>query len=347
MTSLDFTSAELQNIITHHVGNKTREEKLILSVEPTDIDEETNGLLMRHFIASVNIDELFSFDQAQEGGNEVQAIASALFSDPEKFIESSKLLSKLLYEQTNHPKIKEGEFNVVLFSNIILNNERVDALGLFKSETAVPFLKMNQGRLNFSITHDSGFEVTGADKGCLIFNTDAENGFRIMIADRTNHSEEARYWRDDFLRLAPFHDEFQQTKQAISVTSGFLKDRVPEEFEINKADQIDLINRSLNYFKRNDTFNKNDFEQSVLQDQELIKSFRQFEQGFRNENNIDSIDEFDISQQAVKRQTRFLKSVLKLDKNFHIYIHGNRELIQQGIESNGRKFYKIYFEKEA
>ncbi len=347
MTTLDFTSAELTKIITHHVGNKTREEELVLSVETTEVPDETKGVLIRHFVASVNIDEWFTLDLSREGGNEVHTLASELFSDPEKFIAASKQLSRSLYDQSNHPKIKEGEFNVVLFSNIILNNERVDALGLFKSETVVPFLKMNRGRLNFNITHDSGFEVTGADKGCLIFNKEGEDGFKVLIADRTNRSEEARYWREDFLKITPLRDEFHQTKQAISVTSGFIKDRVPEEFEINRADQIDLINRSLNYFKRNDTFNKNDFEQSVLQDTELIKSFRTFEQGYRNDNNIDSIDEFDISQQAVKRQTRFLKSVLKLDKNFHIYIHGNRELIQQGIESNGRKFYKIYFEKEA
>lgn len=55
----------------------------------------------------------------------------------------------------------------------------------------------------------------------------------------------------------------------------------------------------------------------------------------------------DISPQAVKKQARIFKSVLKLDKNFHIYIHGNRELIQQGTEKDGRKYYKIYFENES
>jgi hypothetical protein len=347
MATIDFSNAELRKIITHHVGNKAREEELTLSVEPTEIADESKEVLIKHFVSSVNIDEWFSFDLLREGDNGVHAVASELFGDPEKFVESSKQLGRLLYDQSNHPKIKEGEFNVVLFSNVMLNNESVEVLGLFKSESVVPFVKMKQGRVNFNITHDSGFEVTGADKGCLIFNKEGESGFKVLIADRTNRSEEARYWREDFLKLAPFKNEFQQTKQAINVTSEFLKDRVPEEFDINRADQIDLINRSLKYFKGNDTFNKNDFEQSVLQDTELIKSFRMFEQGFRSEHNIDAIDEFDISQQAVKRQTRFLKSVLKLDKNFHIYIHGNRELIQQGIESNGRKFYKIYFEKEA
>jgi hypothetical protein len=58
-------------------------------------------------------------------------------------------------------------------------------------------------------------------------------------------------------------------------------------------------------------------------------------------------ESFDISPQAVKKQARIFKSVLKLDKNFHIYIHGDRELIEQGVEKDGRKFYKIYFTEES
>ena len=49
----------------------------------------------------------------------------------------------------------------------------------------------------------------------------------------------------------------------------------------------------------------------------------------------------------MKKQSRAFKSVLKLDKNFHIYIHGDRELIEQGGDKDGRKFYKIYYEDEA
>ena len=57
-------------------------------------------------------------------------------------------------------------------------------------------------------------------------------------------------------------------------------------------------------------------------------------------------DSFEISAQAVKKQARVFKNVLKLDKNFHIYIHGNREMIEQGVDENGRKYYKIYYEEE-
>ncbi|MBK6777842.1 MAG: hypothetical protein IPG74_19090 [Flavobacteriales bacterium] len=49
----------------------------------------------------------------------------------------------------------------------------------------------------------------------------------------------------------------------------------------------------------------------------------------------------------MKRQARIFKSVLKLDKNFHIYIHGDRNRIEQGVDEQGRKFYKIYYDKES
>jgi hypothetical protein len=78
----------------------------------------------------------------------------------------------------------------------------------------------------------------------------------------------------------------------------------------------------------------------------LIKSFQNFDNSYRQNNDIEIENKFEISNQAVKKQARVFKSVLKLDKNFHIYIHGNRDLIEQGVEKDGRRFYKIYFNEE-
>ena len=40
------------------------------------------------------------------------------------------------------------------------------------------------------------------------------------------------------------------------------------------------------------------------------------------------------------------KEEFKLDKNFHIYIHGDRQKLAQGEDENG-KYYMLYFEKEV
>ncbi|HEY0059407.1 MAG TPA: nucleoid-associated protein, partial [Flavisolibacter sp.] len=62
---------------------------------------------------------------------------------------------------------------------------------------------------------------------------------------------------------------------------------------------------------------------------------------------FDITSSFDISAPAVKKQSRIFKSVLKLDRNFHIYIHGNTDLIEKGTDDDGRKYYKLYYQEEA
>ena len=92
---------------------------------------------------------------------------------------------------------------------------------------------------------------------------------------------------------------------------------------------------------------KKTLKKSVFQSEELIESFRSFDNSYRDNNDIELANSFDISSQAVKKQVRAFKKVLKLDKNFHIYIHGNKELIEQGVEKDGRKYYKIYYNDES
>lgn len=347
MTTLDFTEIELKQLVTHHVGNKLRDEKFSLSDETTSIEEETKNILLKYFLLPIKPEEFYAFTHSVDlGMNDVYKVIENSFSNPKKFIQHSQSIAKLLYEQSMHPKIREGELNVVHFSNVVLGDEIVDAIGIFKSETNVPFLKMKNQKSKFNINHDYGFEIKGVDKGCIIFNTDQKNGYRILIVDNTNKAAEAQYWKDDFLKVKPIADEFHQTNQFLGIAKSFVTKQLDEEFEVSKADKIDLLNRSVEYFKTHETFDKKEFEQEVFQDSGIIKSFRNFDNSYRQENEIEITDSFDISPQAVKKQARVFKSVLKLDKNFHIYIHGNREMIEQGVEKDGRKYYKIYYNEE-
>ncbi|MGZ8890880.1 MAG: nucleoid-associated protein, partial [Nitrososphaeraceae archaeon] len=343
MITLDFTQVELQQLITHHVGNKLRDEKFMLSREVSTIEDDTKNLLLKYFLLPIKAEELFSFSHAVKLElNELFTIVEDIFSNPRLFINSSQDIAKLLYEQSMHPKIKEGELNIAYFSNIFFDDEIVEAIGIFKSETNVPFIKMQNQKSNFSINHDYGFEIKGIDKGCIIFNIDKNKGYKILIVDNVNKSAEAQYWKDDFLKVKSISNEFYQTNQFMGITKNFVTKQLSEELEVSKADKINLLNRSVEYFKTHENFDKKEFEQEVLQDLGMIKSFRNYDSRYREENDIELTDNFEISPQAVKKQSRVFRSVLKLDKNFHIYIHGSRELIEQGIEADGRKFYKIY-----
>ncbi|MCF7967046.1 MAG: nucleoid-associated protein [Methylobacter tundripaludum] len=348
MTTLDFTQVELQQLITHHIGNRLRDEKIVLSNEVSTIEKDTKNFLLKYFLLPIKAEEFFSFSHTVKLElNELFTIVEDVFSNPELFINSSQSIAKLLYEQSMHPKIKEGELNIAYFSNVVLDDEIVEAIGIFKSETNVPFIKMKNQKSKFSINHDYGFEIKGMDKGCIVFNIDQNKGYKILIVDNANKSTEAQYWKDNFLKVKPISNEFHQTNQFLGITKNFVTKQLSEELEVSKADKINLLNRSVEYFKTHESFDKNEFEQEVLQDLEMIKSFCNYDSRYREKNNIELPDNFEISPQAVKKQSRVFRSVLKLDKNFHIYIHGSRELIEQGIETDGRKFYKIYFQQES
>jgi hypothetical protein len=345
---VDFAQAELQQLITHHIGNKLKEENYSLSNETTVVKPEAKEYLLKYFLNTIKAEEVYSFTHpVQLYQNDVFAAIESIFKDEDKFVEASQHLAKLLYEYSVHPKILEGELNVAFFTNANLEGKKMEAIGIFKSEKNVPFLKMKNQKARFVIDHDFGFEIDKIDKGCIVFNTQKIDGYRLFIIDNASKSEEAKYWKDAFLKVKPVANEFHQTQQIMGITKDFVTKKLSEEFEVTKADKIDLLNRSVDYFKTHDSFNKKEFEKEVLQDTGIIKSFRNFDANFRAQNDIDLGDDFDISLPAVKKQARIFKSVLKLDKNFHIYIHGNRELIEQGVDKDGENTTRFILRRKC
>ncbi|MBO4549852.1 MAG: nucleoid-associated protein, partial [Bacteroidaceae bacterium] len=100
------------------------------------------------------------------------------------------------------------------------------------------------------------------------------------------------------------------------------------------------------FFKQNDSFDMDDFARDVIGQPEVIDSFRQYKEQYEEQYDVQLPDSFGISEGAVKKQARAYKSVIKLDKNFHIYVHGDRKLIEQGEDEKG-KFYKVYYNEES
>lgn len=331
----------------HFVGNKGNDDALHISEKLHSPDEDLEIILRHYFLNPFKSEEYFQFQHETDlRMNEVYAYVKQIFDKPSSLHEQSGFLAKHLYNQSLHPKIKSGELYVVYFRDCMLNGETIDAVGLFKSENRDTFLDVDYTSSGIALKTKEGVNINKLDKGCLVFNTNEETGYLMAIAD-ANRGTEAQYWRDDFLSVEPVRNEYHQTSEFLGMTKQYVTQQIPEEFEVGKADQIDMLNRSMEYFKKHETFVKEEFEEEVLGDKNVIESFRRFDQGYREEREMQLEDSFDISAQAVKKQARVYKSVLKLDKNFHVYIHGNRELIEQGVDENGRKYYKIYYQEEA
>lgn len=338
----------IQNTALHKIQNKLRDEGMQLSKSCLDIKDSLQETLIDYFISPFKSEEYFRF--YHDSGikyNAVFGLMLDIFNNPNTLHEHSVSLAKHLYDQSIHPKIKGGEFYVVYFKDCIIDGETVDAVGLFKSENKDTFLKVYPSGDGFEIESQQGVNINKLDKGCLIFNTDKENGYIVAVVDNTNKGAEAHYWIDDFLHVRQRKDEYYNTQNVMSLAKNFVTKELPKEFEVSKADQAELLNKSVKFFKEKDTFDMEEFANEVIAQPEVIERFNKYKDNYAQERDIEIADSFTISDSAVKKQARVLKSVIKLDKNFHIYVHGNNQYIKKGYdESTGMHFYQLFFKEE-
>ena len=340
----------IKKLVVHRINNDANDDAPHCSKSlHQPLEEELHKNLLRFFLQAFTTPEYFTFTYPNEDFtlNPMFDFCGEIFDKENLFLKNSIQIAKHLYNVSAQQEGKAGDLFVVYFSGLQMDGEDVDAIGIFKSENKFPFLKVQKNSDDLYINREEGINIDKLEKGCLVFNKNVEAGLKICIVDKFGKPAEAQRWKDDFLQLRPMLDNYHHTKQFLDVTRTFVMDQLSDEFEVSKADKIDLLNRSVAYFKKNDSFNKSEFEKEVFQDAGVIKAFRNFNEQYAEDHEFDITEQFDVSPQAVKKQTSVFKSVLKLDKNFHIYIHGNKELIEHGIEKDGRKFYKIYYKEEA
>jgi len=345
---IDTSGSIVHAVSAHRLGSAEQPQSMVLSDQPLSIqDDMLKALLTTYFLSNFHAPVFYSFtflnDQFQL--NPIYQFAAEIFNDRDALHRNSVDIARHLQASSQHPGIKPGDLYVACFSGVVIDGQSFDAVGIFKSENKETYLKLSGASRRFDLSKDEGINIRKLDKGCLILDGEKEAGYRMLIVDNANKSD-AQFWRNDFLNIKPWSDAYHHTENFMNLTRQYVGDQLDEEFSVSKADKIDLLNRSMNFFKTREQFNQDEFETEVLSDASVIESFRNFERAQVGDSDI--ANNFEISSQAVKRQARIFKSVLKLDKNFHIYIHGNRELIEKGFDpAKNRHFYKIYFDQET
>ncbi|RDC61794.1 nucleoid-associated protein [Adhaeribacter pallidiroseus] len=343
------SEVKLEHIILHKVGNKSRDESIQFSKKPLDLDSTVKDLLQRYFLSPFKSEAYYNlYHESDINLNEVYNFVARIFDNPEAFLEQSENLARHLYEQSTHPNVKGGEFYVTYLHDLVLDGEALEAVGLFKSENRETYLKIYPSGDTFDIDSEDGVNINKLDKGCLIFNTDREHGFVVLTVDNLNKREEAVYWKDDFLKVQSRQDAYHHTQNVMSLCKAFVEKRLPEEFEVSRGEQADLLNKSVKFLKEKEVFDLQEFQNEVIAQPDLIQSFQSYKTEFETDRGFEIKPEFDIHENAFKKNTRFLKSVIKLDKNFHVYVHGNSENMQKGYdEERGLHFYQLFFKQES
>ncbi|MER3465653.1 MAG: hypothetical protein C4329_15810, partial [Chitinophagaceae bacterium] len=335
--------------IIHYVGSKNNLDPVHLSQNALELEDETMKVLQDSFLAKFKTNEEWhSFHHPSSlQFNEVYHFAKSLFEDITSFEEIFASIAKHLHEQSTHLKVKGGELYVAYFEGLPVESKMCKAIGLFKTENKSLFIDVHQNKQQLELEMKEGVELTKIDKGCLIINLKEEEGYDVLLFDNQNRGEEAQYRKEKFLGLTPQKNEFHHTLHLLTLTRQFITNQLETELKVGKTEQVKLLNKSLNYFKGNESFDIDQFQTEVFEQEEMIESFRRYGSQYIENNDYEIAAQFDISPDAVKKQSRVFKSVVKLDKNFHIYIHGRTDLIEKGIDMDGRKYYKIYFQEES
>ena len=346
---MEIETSSLKKIIVHITGGKNYPDSSVLSNEELYPGDEEMKILHQGFLTRFkSIAEHYSFHHSNSlEYNAAYNFCTHLFQDEEKFTELSQSFAKLLIDASDHPRVKPGEFYVVMFDGLPVESRMHKAIGLFKAESKLFYLDVQKRKKTLALEIREGIEAGRIDKGCLVINRDKEEGYDVMIFDNQSRGEEAVYWKEKFLGLKAREDEFHHTRHFLTLTRQFITGELDSEHNLPKTEQVELLNRSIDYFKSHDSFNIDEFQREVFEKEEIIDSFRDYGSQYTTVNDYDIAASFDISAMAVKKQSKIFKSIVKLDKNFHIYIHGRTDLIEKGVESDGRKFYKIYYQEEA
>lgn len=342
--------AVLERLVLHKVGNKANGELLSLSSAPYILNSDISSLLLKYFTTPFKGSQYYVFsNDADVGFNGMYNCICNIFDDPKtNLYEASCNIAQHLYDVSVHPNIKSGELYVTYMTQCYLDGEIVDAIGIFKSENKETYLKVFPQGDNFDIEQDNGININKLDKGCIVFNKDREDGFVVAVVDNVSKGNEAVYWIDDFLSLRQRQDSFFQTENMLSLCKNFVVDYLPQEYEMTKADQAEILNKTSAYFKENKNFDTETFSDKVMENEDLKDKFKLYKGAYEKEYEMNLDDSFILNEEALKKASRYLRSVIKLDKNFTIYIHGKRDRVEIGEdEEKGLRYYKFYFEKEA
>jgi hypothetical protein len=348
---INLYNTHIETLSIHRVGNKSKNESVFISEKPCALNDEIVPLLKEFFFKPFREKEENYYHFAHDVDLEYHDLykyVTAIFNNPDDLHEVSKKITAHLYEQSNHPHIKSGEVYVAYLTHLSLDNKPVEAVGIFKSELQSDFLQFDEKGSQLEMILQHGISLNKLDKGCLIFNSHKEEGYKVLSIDSNRY--DARYWLEHFLSVDTLEDENFITKKYLKFCQGFAKDVVlPAE---DKKEEVMFMNRSVNYFAKNDEFEETQFLNEVLDNPDLIPEFKNYKVDKGSKYSIEDVTTFPIANAAVSDARKSIKNVINLDTNIQIKLdfinpESAEKFVEKGWDEERQMYYYlVYFNKE-
>jgi hypothetical protein len=325
--------------VVQRVGNKSNEDGVSFSDDVCQMDGVEEPFL-KLINASFKFDDWKQFYYIDDLElNPTYRFVTKIFDDESCIVQQANNLARHLYEQSIHPNIKIGEFYVVLLDNCEVDDEPAQAIGLFKSEVreAVLTVKMEKNRLVLS--SETGMSLKKLEKGCIVFNVDKDNGYKVAVVDNTGSNTDAHYWVDNFLHVRNCNDDYHETERLMEMCTGFVQ-LLKEESEVDSAFTAKKTSEIL---KTNETLQMDDLADMICQNEEQKQAFESYRQSYEEEYG-DFAEEINVVKKAISRKPVSRMNVLKLGNDFEVKVLNPDAEIESGKdEVSGKRYYTLYY----
>lgn len=208
---MEIGESVVQSVILHQVGNRLREEPLVLADRCFTLTDSISNLILGGYLRGIvsSKNQYVLSHESDMALNDVAHHASAFFSQKISFVELSKNLAAHLYASAHHPNIAAGDLFVILFDRLRVGGNYHSAIGIYKSESKQQYILARTDGGAGQLEVSSGINPDLIDKGVLI----VDGSKTIYAIDRL--SSRTKYWLDDFLRAKQIPNE--STKSAVAV----------------------------------------------------------------------------------------------------------------------------------
>jgi hypothetical protein len=342
---INFSNIVLEKMAIHKVGNKSKAEKNFFSEVLYKPSASIEDKLLKYFLSPFKkLEETYQFNAPESDTNTMFNLSKSFFNTKENFLEFSQRVSRHLYDQSKHQNIKSGEVFVVHFTELLYGEEMVEAIGIFKCERKSEFMQVNDIDSELLLNFQNGINIAKMDKGVLLLNVEQEDGFRVLSID--NNYYDTSYWLLDFLDVVHVQDDFFHTSNYLEMVDNFTKEVLAPKMD--KAEQIEFMNDSVDYFAKHETFNFDEFASEVASEPEVVAELK----NYRNDFALNDVEAFSIAPAAINNAKRKIKNNIKLDNGVSIKMNftnpdESKGLVERGFdEDKGMYFYKVFFNEE-
>lgn len=329
----------IKSAVVQRVGNKSNEDGVSFSDEVCQMEsvEEPFLKLINSSFKFNDWKQFYFIDDLEL--NPTYRFVTKIFADDTCIVQQANNLARHLYEQSIHPNIKIGEFYVVLLNNCEVDGKQTSALGLFKSEVRETVLTIRRENNRLVLSPEMGMSLKKLEKGCIVFNVDKENGYKVAVVDNTGNDTDAHYWVDNFLHVRNCNDDFHQTERLLDMCTGFVK-QLKEQSDFESAI---IAKRTANILSADDVLQIDNLPDLICQNEEQKADFITYRQNYEEEYGCFD-QEVNIVKKATVSKPVKRMNTMRLGSDFEVRVLNPEAEIASGIDNNsGNKYITLFY----